>query len=233
MLKLIEKIMDKFLLPNKHFQEYVNTRYKKEEWIIIRKKFIENIYCKYDGFEFIINDQIDNINNVCTEYMFSDIKKTDIVLDVGANIGAFTIFSSKNAKHVFAVEPLFVDVINKNLSKNNIKNVTVFETALGNYGRKNIKYGDKYKSVDLIPLREIIIKCGGHVDFLKCDCEGGEWSIKPEELKGIRRIEMEVHCYKGMPNFKDFETILQQAGFKYQKNVLNNELMIIHAKRIK
>jgi len=233
MLKLIEKTLDKFLLPNKHFQNYINTRYNKEEFMIIRKKFLENIYCKYNGFEFIINDQLEAINNVCTEYIFSDIKETDIVLDIGANIGAFTIFSSKKAKHVFAVEPLFVDIINKNLSKNNIKNVTVLETALGNYERKNIQYADRSKSVDLIPLGEIIKKCGGHVDFLKCDSEGGEWSIKPEELKGIRRIEMEIHCYKGMPHLKEFETILQQAGFDYQKNILNEELMIIHATRIK
>ena len=43
-------------------------------------------------------------------------------------------------------------------------------------------------------LTELINLCGGHVDFLKCDCEGGEWCVTKEELKNIRRIEMELHC---------------------------------------
>ena len=28
---------------------------------------------------------------------------------------------------------------------------------------------------------------------MKCDCEGAEWSIRPEDLDGVRRIEMELH----------------------------------------
>lgn len=43
-------------------------------------------------------------------------------------------------------------------------------------------------------LSQIIDFCGG-CDFLKCDCEGGEWFIKEGEIKNIRRIEMEYHCY--------------------------------------
>ena len=33
----------------------------------------------------------------------------------------------------------------------------------------------------------------GGCDFLKCDCEGAEWLIRPRDLSGIRRIEMELH----------------------------------------
>ncbi|HNB04239.1 MAG TPA: FkbM family methyltransferase, partial [Methanoregulaceae archaeon] len=33
----------------------------------------------------------------------------------------------------------------------------------------------------------------GGCDFLKCDCEGAEWKIRPVDLEGIRRIEMELH----------------------------------------
>ncbi len=40
-------------------------------------------------------------------------------------------------------------------------------------------------------LREnIAIGC----DFLKCDCEGAEWTIQPSDLDGVRRIEMELHA---------------------------------------
>jgi hypothetical protein len=48
----------------------------------------------------------------------------------------------------------------------------------------------------------------GGCDFLKCDCEGGEWQIRPGDLAGIRRIEMELHtppiCKKINPELLDY-----------------------------
>ncbi|MGA2104944.1 MAG: FkbM family methyltransferase, partial [Methanoregula sp.] len=38
-----------------------------------------------------------------------------------------------------------------------------------------------------------LIKIAGGCDFLKCDAEGAEWLIRPQDLAGIRRIEMELH----------------------------------------
>jgi len=50
-----------------------------------------------------------------------------------------------------------------------------------------------------------VSKMGG-CTFLKVDCEGGEWFIESEELRGIRRIEMELHRmgdYGKFPQFMD------------------------------
>ena len=66
---------------------------------------------------------------------------------------------------------------------------------------------------------------------IKLDAEGAEWCIKPEELKGIRRIEAEIHKTKEH-ECHEFLTTLHEAGFKYQAEYIHDEyLMIVHAAR--
>ena len=220
------------LRQNKHFQNYIDTRYDRTKFVLIRKAFLEeeDVYCTYKKLKFVVNAQIDTIHSVYTEYNFSDIKHTDIVLDIGANIGAFSLLSSKNAKHVFAVEPLFNNIIDQNILKNDISNITVLKNGLGIRGKKYIKNGDRSECVKMIQLNDIIKLCGGHVDFLKMDCEGGEWYIQPHELNGIRRIEAEIHCFNGEKQ-TDFIDMLVMCGFVVDVNRINNRLMLVHANR--
>ncbi len=227
-LKIIEKILDKIVSSNIHLQNYINYNYNRKGYKAISDEFLKDSTYKYNGYEFVINDQLDTISQVITDYDFSDMRGTDIVLDIGANIGAFTIFSAKKVKQIFAVEPIFADVLNTNLIKNNINNVTVFELGLGESDTQLIKYCRDSKIVKLVKLSELIKLCGGKVDFLKCDCEGGEWYIKSEELRDIRRIEMEIHG-KNVSQFIKFETILKEAGFAYTKELeKDRKSMMIH-----
>ncbi|MDO8727377.1 MAG: FkbM family methyltransferase [Candidatus Methanoperedens sp.] len=227
--KIIEKQLDK-LLKFKSFQDYINNRYKLKGYTIINELFLENIYYYCNDIAFNIDNQLESINQVVKDYDFSDIKETDIVLDIGANIGAFTMFASKKAKHVFAVEPLYANTLNKNLLKNNIINVTVLDIGLGK-GDLNITYSTRNKTVKCYSLSEIIQLCGGHIDFLKMDCEGGEWTIRSDELKGIRRIEAEIHNFDKKHNFEKFMNMLDYSGFSYKIKQLSEDLILIHAKQ--
>ncbi|HWQ96222.1 MAG TPA: FkbM family methyltransferase, partial [Candidatus Methylomirabilis sp.] len=164
---------------------------------------------------------------VYSQYKFYDMQKDDIVLDIGANVGAFSIFISNTVKQVYAVEPALPNVLKHNIKLNNIKNITVFEKALGD-GELNIEWRGKHK-ISGNSLAEIIELCGGHIDVLKCDCEGGEWCIKSPELKGIRRIEMEVHNFEGKHNFEDYLKMLSDAGFLYEYQITSKQIMLIHA----
>lgn len=73
------------------------------------------------------------------------IKKGDIVVDVGANIGAHTLVLSKlvGGGKVFAFEPhpQIADRLKKNLEVNNISNVKVFETAASDTEGRITFYG--------------------------------------------------------------------------------------------
>jgi len=134
------------------------------------------------------------LDEVRREYDWSDMRSTDILLDIGAHIGSITIPAARKVKHVYAVEPLFTDELRENICLNGLTNVTILPFALGNGGAIDISFFEsEKKNIQTRTFREILELCGEQIDFLKCDCEGGEWFINVRDLEGIRRIEMEVH----------------------------------------
>lgn len=227
----IGRTLDK-LLRFKSFQNYVNSRYSREGYIKadFAERFLENAYFSYRGSKFYINDQFEFINSVREDYRFDDIRESDIVLDIGANSGAFSILASKKARYVFAVEPLYTDIIRKNIRLNGINNIFVLETGLG-IGKQSIEWGRRQRVIELTPLDKIL-EITGKCDFLKMDCEGGEWCIKtPQELEGFRRIECEIHNFDKKHPFSLFESLLEDAGFKYKSEKRNEYTCLIHAKK--
>lgn len=125
------------------------------------------------------------------EYHYNDIREDDIVIDIGANVGAFAIRAARHSRHVVAVEPVTCDLLIENVRLNGVE-VRVVCGALGDGEPAQIRWDDREVCVPTFTLRDIIALAGG-CDFLKCDCEGAEWMIDPGDLAGIRRIEMELH----------------------------------------
>jgi FkbM family methyltransferase len=127
------------------------------------------------------------------EYRFDDIRKDDIVIDIGANVGAFAIRAARLSRHVVAVEPLTCDILEENIRLNGVEaEVHIIRGALGDGTPAEIQWDGWAASVQTFTLRDLIVLAGGG-DFLKCDCEGAEWEIDPHALAGVRRIEMELH----------------------------------------
>ena len=209
LLLIFEEILDQFLKINK-FQDYVNRKTNMR-----------------GGSNIIYHSNNTTIEEVFREYKFNDIQENDIVLDIGANVGGFSLFISKMVKRVYSIEPIMTNVLKSNVKLNKIDNIIVINESLGdkiNWGGSIIKTHGK-------SLSELINMCGGKVDFLKCDCEGGEWCIKPEELKGIRRIEAEIHNFDGSHDFNDFLKLLEDAGFGYTYKISKDTDMLVHAIR--
>ncbi|MDD1667117.1 MAG: FkbM family methyltransferase, partial [Methanomicrobiales archaeon] len=73
------------------------------------------------------------------EYWFGDIRPEDHVLDIGANVGAFSIRAARYSPHVVAVEPVTAEVLRENVRLNRAK-VTVIEGALGDGNRGEIDW---------------------------------------------------------------------------------------------
>jgi len=166
---------------------------------------------------FVIQDlpyrQITDIS----EYRFDDIRPEDIVIDIGANVGAFCIRAAQYSNHVTAVEPVTWEILHENIRLNKVQ-VMVIEGALGDGSPAEISWDEVRVSVPTYTLRQIIGMSGG-CDFLKCDCEGGEWLIRPEDLAGIWRIEMELHIppISGPPNPALLEYISLHYDFEIER----------------
>lgn len=225
------KAILKDFYKTKDFQEFINHRFKDDSMILIPKNVFINIfkYISTDYARFYSDDMFYTISGV-EDYSLDDLRPNDIVLDIGACIGAFSIKVANKVKRVYAVEPILAERLKQNIEINNINNISVLEYALGN-GELNLNWVGHIRRIEGTSFSEILKKCGGHIDFLKCDCEGGEWSILPDDLKHIRRIEAEIHCFHG-EQFFEFESILKKAGFTYEKEILSEKLMIIHGKKI-
>jgi FkbM family methyltransferase len=161
-------------------------------------------------------------------YFYDDMRPTDIVLDIGANIGAFSNRVAKNVQRVYAVEPVFPEALATNVLLNNLKDkVTVFHLALATQDIV-VTYGGKTREAHGKTLDELVQMCGGRVDFLKLDCEGGEWVIKPEELAGIRRIEAEIHPMEHKDPYT-FAEMLRLLGYEVIVETPNPPTIMVHA----
>ncbi len=206
-----EKVLDEFL-KIQALQRYVNRRANN----------------KY-GSHFVIYHGNSVIDDVFSDYRFNDIRKDDIVIDIGANVGAFSLFISRMVKHVYAVEPMLTDILKQNVSLNKAENITVLDEALGK-GMLEIPWvGCEPRKIMGKSLGDLIKVCGGHVDFLKMDCEGAEWSIEPHELAGIRRIEAEIHNFDAKHDPTDFLKLLDGCGFKYDYSSPRSGILFVHA----
>jgi hypothetical protein len=114
---------------------------------------------------------------------FCEIKKGDIVIDVGASIGDFSISASKKANKVYSVEmnKELIKTFKKNIEINHAKGINIINKRL-----TSLNYlFDEYKI--------------SHCNFLKIDCEGGEYEIfkntSPSTLKKIKYIAFEIHLF--------------------------------------
>jgi FkbM family methyltransferase len=187
-----------------------------------------------DGIRFIqVSTPFRQVTEV-PEYWMDDIRADDLVLDIGANIGAFCIRAAKMSRHVAAVEPVTADLLEENIAMNGV-NVRVFRAALGDETMSEIEWDGIRSLVPTFRLRDLVRNAGG-CDFLKCDCEGAEWQIGPEELSGIRRIEMELHQppIGGPPNPELLRYIAREYSFSIDRIPVHGplgQMGILHAWR--
>lgn len=161
----------------------------------------------HKGFHFLYN--IGRLkNNASYRYHYFDkkvVQQGNYVLDIGANLGYYTkLFATWVGKEgkVFAVEPVSVFADTIKWGTKNLKNITVYNYALGEeekevklstpgkYGYIRtglpnvIKDGDegKYEFVFTAQMKKAskLFENIERIDFIKCDIEGYEEYVLPE-----------------------------------------------------
>jgi FkbM family methyltransferase len=145
------------------------------------------------------------------------VKEGDVVLDVGSNVGAFTVsILNKNPLKVYCVEPsnTLMDVIKQNTQN---KCVYINKAISDKTSTETIKEGvhiyynegDEYETItfkQLIEENQI-----DKIDFLKIDCEGGEYDVFTEEnkewiLDNVKHIAGELHLWGTIDSVNKFKT---------------------------
>jgi autotransporter strand-loop-strand O-heptosyltransferase len=129
-----------------------------------------------------------------------EIEEGDVVVDIGSSVGPFVYSSSEKIKHAFCLEPSDVefDTLVENMKdipstclKMGISKETETTTGEYIYGGQSEMEGISF--LDFIKNYNI-----EKIDFLKTDCEGGEYDIFTEEnidwiKNNVRKISGEWH----------------------------------------
>jgi FkbM family methyltransferase len=170
-------------------------------------KFIWEPEC-HVGFKEIVEQEI-FVDRVYEK--FFEVEEGDVVFDIGASLGPFTYsILEKNPSHVFTFEPSFEEF--KTLVLNTRQGpVTHINKGISNYigefqfehvfdvGDSGRYYSTTFKKV----IEDYNIQ---KIDFLKSDCEGGEYDIFTSEnllwiKQNVKKIAGEWHL--GNPVFKE------------------------------
>lgn len=139
-----------------------------------------------------------------------EIKKGDIVFDVGAQKGIFTIFAASQGAKVFSYEPFYENFkfLLENLKLNNLHAITNQVALSKKKGYQKFYLSNGSGSHSLIFKTPYAIKVPtstldtelkkykiSSVDLLKLDCEGAEFPIlySTKNLSKIKKIVMEYH----------------------------------------
>jgi len=172
-IKEINKIINKEMIEDKQFDWG-----KKSEWYVSQatKEIFED-----DAYE-----------------RFFEVEEGDIVVDLGASLGPFTYkILPKNPKQCYVVEPLsyHINVLHKNVGEDNVK---IIQGAITDKKNIEITWDGITESVPTFSFKEFLNENKiNKIDFLKCDCEGGEYDVfQPSNidfLKTIPKIVTEFH----------------------------------------
>lgn len=220
-MSIIEKPLELLRKNVPAFQRYIDHHHSNDAVFIPA----ENNYIVWDpetDCKYMLDANVRVIDEVKHHYDFSGLTKNDVVLDIGANIGAVSIPLSKKVKWVYAIEPIFTDHLLKNIEMNNCKNITVIPYGLGTKHFVNVTYENRTKMITCFSLSALIEMCDLEPTFIKMDCEGrasqksGEWCITHQEIESLKSVwglELEIHCYECEPIDK-FINMLQ--GFEHK-----------------
>ena len=169
-----------------------------------------------------------------------EIGPDDVVIDVGANIGAFAVTAARAAPNgrVYAVEPEPDNfaLLCGNVRRNGCRNVTPVRAAVadeagevalsisaGNAAGHSVqrRHGGRDVVVPAVTLGGLLDEYRiDRCDFLKLDCEGAEYGIlyglPPAYFPRIRRLALEYHASPDEKRGKGDELVafLRGVGFR-------------------
>ncbi len=178
------------------------------------------------------------------EYLLNktNFDTNSVIIDIGAQIGIFSIYAATKSKTVYAFEPvpenykLFLENIRINDFNRIIKaynyaisdkeeNLRLFLNEDNTGGHSAYSKTGNYLDVPTMSLKDVFDKNDIKIcDLLKIDAEGSEYEILfglPEEyFKKIKRVFVEYHDFNGMDsnnepsnNIESLRKYLENHGY--------------------
>ena len=154
----------------------------------------------------------------CYERFF-EVEEGDIVVDIGASVGPFTYsILHKNPKQVFCFEPSereFKTLV-KNLRGYQVIPIPKGISNVNSIIKSNMLFGGENEMETLTFKRFIDLYNIEKIDFIKTDCEGGEYDIFIED--NLEFLKNNVKKVVGEWHFKSPE--LKEKFINFRDNIL-------------
>jgi len=236
----------------KNWYSYPKVYFKllKDEYVIFETKNNLKIKIRVNSTDLMALTNVWMINEYKIEKF--KIKKDDIMIDVGAHIGLFSLLASKScfAGKIFSYEPINenFEMLIQNIKSNKLKNIFPFNLAVSK-NTSNVKlFLDKdesahsifqkntsYVTVESISLQKIFDD--NDINFckiLKLDCEGAEYeiidSLPDKYFEKIQNMIIEYHLADSKPELgKDLISKIKNAGFQITTKPHHNDMGLLIA----
>lgn len=196
------------------------------------------------GKEFTVNHTTERfIHEVLRDQAYKFIDYYPVVIDIGANIGTFSIYMHDKADQIFAVEPIKenVELMQKTIKENGFDKISVTQCAISNNSFvKKMQYsgsagGGAWRLSEtgdyLVPAKTLEDFMDDekidYADLVKIDVEGHELEIFSTSLFPADRIGTmigELHKDKYNPDRIRIGELLEWMGFNYRE--LPNDMFI-------
>jgi FkbM family methyltransferase len=130
------------------------------------------------------------------KFLISSLKAGEVVYDIGAQLGFYTILLAKKVGEkgkVIAFEPEkeSYNILKENLKLNNLNNVEIFQKALGEKeGEGKLFLGQTIGNFSLVKTYE------KEIDFQKVEIVQGDEFIKEKKLPRPKLVKIDVEGYE-------------------------------------
>ena len=207
---------------------------------------MEVVYFLRNGVKFKVRANMQEWAPICSIHSLKvytpgrdEIQEGYVVIDIGAQFGAFSIFAAKAARNVkvysYEASSANFELLRENIKKKNLGNIKPFHLAVaGRSNERQLFIDEKHAAshslwrqlenwelVHCVTLKEIFDSNKIEVcDFLKVNCEGAEYEIlfnTPKEyLKKIRKMAIQCHGHEFAPNAdpEGLRRFLEDTGFE-------------------
>jgi FkbM family methyltransferase len=196
----------------------------------------ESILRLRNGLKFAIRPNSSDRASISEVFLlsgYSPVLPGSVVIDIGANIGAFSLFAARSAKMIYSLEPVSnnFEALRRNVEMNQLSTVSIHRLAMASNnthatisvaGVESSLYFQKPGSLtELVQTVSLDRFLDDHdiafVDYLKMDCEGAEWDIllnlPLHVFSRIKYIELEFHNIGSDTNVAVLQDRLAAANF--------------------
>lgn len=174
---------------------------------------------------------------VRSRYYYPYIKAGDVVFDIGASFGSYTLPALALGAHVRAFSPEHeYDLIHKNIKINGFEHFTLFTVGLyskdGYFKTDTTDFSTDAEVIKQnkgnwtgwwIPVRTLdsLVNTNfpsGRIDFLKIDTEGAELEVLKGGIETIKKYKpkmlLEIHVFKDRNMGRKIIDFLEPLGYK-------------------